>query len=101
MWVGILIMTLSMQLISGYFQVTNLCIGEYPLSIGLTLFTANGSFVTTVNDLKLYDHSSSRPLLTTNAISVPVIEDQLYSVEVSFTNLLGEFEFNSSTEFCE
>ena len=79
-------------------QVSELCPGEYPTTIDILI--ANSTDDTTIqniNDVMLMEGSQDNILTTMDNITLQ--SDMIYTIQVSFSNLDGEFNITSSTNF--
>ena len=79
-------------------QVSELCPGEYPTTIDILITNStDDTIVHTVNDVMLMEGSQDNILTTMDTITLQ--SDMRYTIQVSFSNLDGEFNITSSTNF--
>ena len=76
-------------------QVSKLCPGEYPTTIDILITDSTDD--TTFTDIMLMEGSQDNILTTVDTITLQ--SDMIYTIQVSFSNLDGEFNINSSTNF--
>ena len=82
-----------------YYQVTGVCNGQHPTIANLSLTTNDGSVIIATNielPTAMYNNSIIR---ADNVLMV--LEDQMYTVVRSLSNLDGAFGENSSVTFSE
>ena len=79
-------------------QVSELCPGEYPTTtdILITILT-DDTIVPSINDVMLIEGSQDNILTTVDTITLQ--SNMIYTIQVSFSNLGGEFNITSSTNF--
>ena len=80
-----------------FIQVSDLCDGEWPTSADVFLYTVpNGALVDMVS-------LDTLPIVSGSLLSIKnlltVEEDMRYTVIVSYSNLQGDFDTNSSVHF--
>ena len=76
-------------------QVSKLCPGEYPTTADILITDSTDD--TTFTDIMLMEGSQDNILTTVDTITLQ--SDMTYTIQVSFSNLDGEFNINSSTNF--
>ena len=67
-------------------QVSNLCPGEYP--------TTDDTIVENINDV-----IGSQDNILTTVDTITLQSNTIYTIQVSFSNMVGEFNITSSTNF--
>ena len=80
-------------------QVSELCPGKYPTTIDIVLITdsTDDTIIQYINDIMLMEGSQDNILTTVDTITLQ--SDMRYTIQVSFSNLDGEFNITSSTNF--
>ena len=76
-------------------QVSKLCPGEYPTTTDILI--TNLTDDTTIQDIILLEGSQDNILTTVDTITLQ--SDMIYTIQASFSNLDGEFNITSSTNF--
>ena len=76
-------------------QVSKLCPGEYPTTSDILI--TNSTDDTTFTDIMLMEGSQDNILTTVDTITLQ--SDMTYTIQVSFSNLDGEFNITTSTNF--
>ena len=79
-----------------FFQVIALCVGERPSAIDIKLVN-NGTLVDNVTDIMFPQDTDTNILTVNTTMTVP--EDQLYTTDVTFRNLGGDFSNSSTVDF--
>ena len=83
-----------------YPQVSELCPGEYPTTIDILITdSTDDTTIQYINDVMLMEGSQDNILTTVDTITLQ--SDMIYTIEVSFTNLDGEFNITTSVNFSE
>ena len=81
-------------------QVSELCPGEYPTTIDILITdSTDDTTIQYINDVMLMEGSQDNILTTVDTITLQ--SDMIYTIEVSFTNLDGEFNITTSVNFSE
>ena len=81
-----------------YLQVNELCPGEYPTTIDILITdSTDDTIIQNINDVMLMEGSQDNILTTVDNITLQ--SDMKYAIQVSFSNLDGEFNITSSTNF--
>ena len=81
-----------------YPQVSKLCPGEYPTTIDILITdSTDDTTIQNINDVMLMEGSQDNILTTVDNITLQ--SDMIYTIQVSFSNLDGEFNITSSTNF--
>ena len=83
-----------------YPQVSELCTcpGEYPISTDILITdSSNDTAIQNINDLMLMEGSQNCILTTVNTITLQ--SDMRYTIQVSFSNLDGEFNTTTGVNF--
>ena len=79
-------------------QVSELCPGEYPTTIDILITdSTDDTTIQNINDVMLMEGSQDNILTTVDNITLQ--SDMIYTIEVSFSNLDGEFNITSRTNF--
>ena len=79
-------------------QVSTLCPGEYPTTAFILITdSADDTIVQNKYDLMLMEGSQDNILTTVDTITLQ--SNMIYTIQVSFSNLDGEFNITSSTNF--
>ena len=76
-------------------QVSELCLGEYPTTTHILI--TDDTIVHNINDVMLMEGSQDNILTTVDTITLQ--SDMIYTMQVSFSNLDGEFNITYSTNF--
>ena len=76
-------------------QVGEVCPGEYPTTTHILITDSTDD--TTFTDVMLMEGSQDNILTTVDTITLQ--SDMTYTIQVSFSNLDGEFNITSSTIF--
>ena len=76
-------------------QVSKLCPGEYPTAADILI--TNVTDDTAIPDIISLEGSQYNILTTVDTITLQ--PDMIYIIQVSFSNLVGEFNITSSTNF--
>ena len=85
-----------------YPQVSELCTcpGEYPSTTDILITdSSNHTAIQTINDVALMEGSKNCILTTVDNITLH--SDMKYTMQVSFSNLDGEFNITTSVNFSE
>ena len=81
-----------------FLQVSELCPTEYPTIIDIFIINSlNDSTIQNIADVMLMEGSQDNILTTVDTITLQ--SDMIYAIEVYFSNLDGEFNITSSTNF--
>ena len=79
-------------------QVSAVCPGEYPTTIDILITdSTDDTTIHNINDVMLMKGSQDNILTTVDTITLQ--SDMIYTIQVSFSNLDGEFNITSSTNF--
>ena len=79
-------------------QVSELCPGEYPITTDILITNStDDTTIQNINDVLLMEGSQDNILTTVDNITLQ--SDMRYTLQVSFSNLDGEFNITSSTNF--
>ena len=79
-------------------QVSAVCPGEYPTTIDILITdSTDDTTIQNINDVMLMEGSQDNVLTTVDNITLQ--SDMTYTIQVSFSNLDGEFNITSSTNF--
>ena len=79
-------------------QVSELCPGEYPTITDILITNlTDDTIVPSINDVMLMEGSQDNILTTVDTITLQ--SNMIYTIQVSFSNLDGEFSISSSTNF--
>ena len=79
-------------------QVSKLCPGEYPTTIDILMTdSTDDTTIQTINDVMLMEGSQDNILTAVDNITLQ--SDMIYTTQVSFSNLDGEFNITSSETF--
>ena len=79
-------------------QVSKLCPTEYPTTIDILITNlTDDTTIQNINDVMLMKGSQDNILTTVDTITLQA--DMIYTIQVSFSNLDGEFNITSSTNF--
>ena len=79
-------------------QVSELCPGEYPTTTDIMIINpTDDTTIQNINDVMLMKGSQDNILTTVDNITLQ--SDMIYTIQVSFSNLDGEFNITSSTNF--
>ena len=76
-------------------QVSELCPGEYPTTTHILI--TDDAIVQNINDVMLIGESQDNILTSVDTISLQ--SDMIYTIQVSFSNLDGEFNITSNETF--
>ena len=77
-------------------QVNELCSGEYPTTADILI--TNLTDDTTIQDIISLEEGSQDNILTT-VDNITLRSNMIYTIQVSFSNLDGDFNITSSTNF--
>ena len=83
-----------------YPQVSELCTcpGEYPTTTDILITdSSNDTAIQNINDVMLMEGSQNCTLTTVDNITLQ--SDMIYTIQVSFSNLDGEFNITASVNF--
>ena len=89
------VITCIVHILQILLQVSTLCPGEYPNTTHILITNATDD--TTFTNIMLLEGSQDNILTTVNNITLQ--SDMIYTIQVSFINLDGEFNITSSTNF--
>ena len=79
-------------------QVSEVCLGEYPITTDILItHSTDATIIQNINDVMLMEGSQDNILTTVDNITLQ--SDMRYTIQVSFSNLDGEFNITSSTNF--
>ena len=79
-------------------QVSKLCPGEYPTTIDILIINStDDTTIQNITDVMLLEGSQNNILTTVDNITLP--SDMMYTIQVSFNNLDGEFNITSNETF--
>ena len=79
-------------------QVSELCPGEYPITTDILITNStDDTTIQNINDVLLMEGSQDNILTTVDNITLQ--SDMRYTLQVSFSNLDGEFNITNSTNF--
>ena len=77
-------------------QVSDLCPGEYPTTAGILITNVtDDTTIQNINNVMLMEGSQDNILTTVDTITLQT--NMKYTIQVSFSNLDGEFSISSST----
>ena len=80
-------------------QVSEICPGEYPTTIDISIIdSTDDTTIQNIIDVMLMEGSLDNYILTT-VDNITLQSDMIYTIQVSFSNLDGEFNITSSTNF--
>ena len=83
-----------------HFQISELCPGEYPTTIDILITdSTDDTTIQNITDILLLEGSYDNILTTMDNITLQ--SDMIYNIQVSFSNLDGEFNITSSFSFCK
>ena len=83
-----------------YLQVNELCPGEYPTTIDILITdSTDDTTIQNINDVMLMEGSQDNILTTMDTITLQ--SDMRYTIQVSFSNLNGQFNITTSVTFSE
>ena len=81
-----------------YLQVSKLCPGEYPITTDILITdSTDDTIIQNISDVILMEGSQDNILTTVDTITLQ--SDMKYAIQVSFSNLDGEFNITSSINF--
>ena len=81
-----------------FLQVSELCPTEYPTTIDILIINStDDTTIQNIADVMLMEGSQDDILTTVDTITLQ--SDMIYTIQVSFSNLDGEFNITSSTNF--
>ena len=79
-------------------QVSELCPGEYPITTDILITDSTAdTTIQNINDVMLMEGSQDNILTTVDNITLQ--SDMTYTIQVSFSNMDGQFNITSSTNF--
>ena len=79
-------------------QVSEVCPGEYPITTDILItHSTDATIIQNINDVMLMEGSQDNILTTVDNITLQ--SDMRYTIQMSFSNLDGEFNITSSTNF--
>ena len=79
-------------------QVSKLCPGEYPTIIYILITNStDDTIIQNITDVMLMEGSQDNILTTVDTITLQ--SDMIYTIQVSFSNLDGEFNIISTNTF--
>ena len=79
-------------------QVSELCPGEYPTTADVLITdSTDDTTIQYISDIMLMEGSQDNILTTVDTITLQ--SDMTYTIQVSFSNMDGEFNITSSTNF--
>ena len=80
-------------------QVSELCPGEYPTTTDILITdSTDDTTIQNINDVMLMVGSQDNYILTT-VDNITLQSDMTYTIQVSFSNMDGQFNITSSTNF--
>ena len=83
-----------------HLQVNELCSGEYPTTIDILITdSTDDTTIQNINDVMLMEGSQDNILTTMDTITLQ--SDMRYTIQVSFSNLNGQFNITTSVTFSE
>ena len=83
-----------------HLQVNELCPGEYPTTIDILITdSTDDTTIQNINDVMLMEGSQDNILTTMDTITLQ--SDMRYTIQVSFSNLNGQFNITTSVTFSE
>ena len=79
-------------------QASELCPGEYPITIDILITdSTDDTTIQNITDVMLMEGSQDNILTTVDNITLQ--SDMIYTIQVSFSNLDGQYNFTSTTHF--
>ena len=79
-------------------QVSEVCPGEYPITTDILITdSTDDATIQNINDVMLMEGSQDNILTTVDNITLQ--SDMTYTIQVSFSNMDGQFNITSSTNF--
>ena len=78
-------------------QVSELCPGEYPTTTDILIDSTDDTTIQNITDVMLMEGSQDNILTTVDNITLQ--SDMTYTIQVSFSNMVGQFNITSSTNF--
>ena len=79
-------------------HVSEVCPGEYPITTHILITdSTDDTTIQNINDLMLMEGSHDNVLTTVDNITLQ--SDMTYTIQVSFSNMDGQFIITSSTNF--
>ena len=82
-----------------HYQVTGVCNGQHPTIAKVLLITNDGSVTTSATNIELPSAMYNNSII--RADNVLMVQDHVYTIVVSLSDLDGAFGENSTTTFSE